>query len=64
MERASSLEQRDVLTDAGTSFHVVEDGVRGSSMLADARTGEDMSAARAKVIEWLNGLGADGAPID
>lgn len=53
MERAPSVEQRDTLVTAGAGFHVVADGVHGSSMLVDERTGSDMSAARRIVLEWL-----------
>ena len=54
MTHAPSVEQRDILTAAGVGFHVVENGKHGSSMLVDSRTGHDMIAARAMVIEWLN----------
>jgi len=53
MARASSEEQRDVLTAAGSEFLVVENGVHGSSMLVDERTEHDMSAVRETVIRWL-----------
>ncbi len=53
MERGSSIEQRDILTSAGVEFLVVDNGVHGSSMLLDARTEQDMSAARAEVLAWL-----------
>lgn len=39
---------------AGAAFLIVEDGIHGSSMLVDARTEADMSAARAAVIDWLS----------
>lgn len=54
MEITSVQEQRDVLIAAGTKFLVVKDGVHGSSMLDDARTGRDMSAERAIVRAWLD----------
>jgi len=53
MERASSVEQRDLFTAAGLDVHVIEDGVHGSSMLLDARTGRDMTEARELVAGWL-----------
>ena len=53
MARASSEEQRDVLTAAGSEFLVVENGVHGSSMLVGERTEHDMSAVRETVIRWL-----------
>jgi pimeloyl-ACP methyl ester carboxylesterase len=53
MTHAPSVEQRDILMDAGVRFHVVENGKHGSSMLVDSRTGHDMSGARATVIDWL-----------
>ena len=57
MDRASSTEQRDVLTNSGVEFHVVEEGVHGSSMLLDTRTDADMSGARRVVADWLSGRG-------
>lgn len=60
MERESSAEQRDTLTEAGADFRVVENGIHGSSMLFDARTGYDMSDTRMMVIEWLRNV-AKGA---
>lgn len=56
MVRESAEEQREILESAGVTFTVVEDGVHGASMLIDARTENEMSAARGKVIDWLNGL--------
>jgi len=53
MERESSQEQRDILTGAGVTFHVAENGVHGSSMLLDSRTESDMSETRAAVADWL-----------
>ncbi len=43
----------DALRAAGIAVTVVEDGVHGSSMLVDRRTGHDMRAARAAVARWL-----------
>jgi pimeloyl-ACP methyl ester carboxylesterase len=54
MSRESSIEQRDLLVAAGAEFSVVGNGVHGSSMLVDARTGHDMSEERAIVIRWLD----------
>lgn len=53
MARESSLEQRELLTAAGAEFRVIENGVHGSSMLVDDRTGNDMSVTRAAVLAWL-----------
>lgn len=57
MAYEASVEQQDVLTAAGVTFHIVENGVHGSSMLVDARTKADMTETRAYVAAWLNGLG-------
>jgi pimeloyl-ACP methyl ester carboxylesterase len=53
MERESSLEQRDILQRAGVQFEVVEQGIHGSSMLVDERTGQNMRDARNTVLKWL-----------
>lgn len=53
MGRESSIEQRRIFLDAGADFHVIENGVHGSSLLIDERTGHDMSEARAAVAAWL-----------
>lgn len=53
MERPPAREQRAVLEAAGVDFFVVDDGVHGSSMLVDERTGSDMSGARESVARWL-----------
>jgi pimeloyl-ACP methyl ester carboxylesterase len=53
MERESSIEQRDILLDAGARYEVVEHGVHGSSMLVDERTGHRMNNARNNVLKWL-----------
>ena len=53
MARDSSIEQRDILTSAGADFLVVENGVHGSSMLVDDRTGHNMGATREAVSDWL-----------
>ena len=58
MARDSSLEQQRVVSEAGASFLVVENGVHGSSMLVDERTEYDMSATRAEVVQWLDRLGS------
>jgi len=60
MERAPSVEQREILTAAGVDFLVVENGVHGSSMLVDERTENDMSAARGAVLEWLESVTGKG----
>lgn len=46
-------EQQSLMESAGVEYHVIEDGVHGSSMLVDERTEKDMSAARALVADWL-----------
>ena len=56
MERESSHDQRRALEAADVAFRVIDDGIHGSSMLVDARTGHDMSAAREEVIAWLDGI--------
>ena len=56
MSRASSMEQREIFLAAGVQFRVVTNGVHGSSMLVDSRTGHDMAAARADVVQWLRRL--------
>jgi hypothetical protein len=56
MGLASSTEQRDIFMDAGVEFQVVTNGVHGSSMLIDSRTGNDMAAVRADVARWLRRL--------
>ncbi len=53
MERESSIEQKAILTDAGAEFFIVEDGIHGSSMLVDERTGHEMSETRELVIKKL-----------
>ncbi len=45
--------QAETLIAAGVKFHVVENGVHGSSMLNDDRTEHDMSSDRAFVASWL-----------
>ncbi len=62
MERESSQEQRTALEAAGAKFSVVENGVHGSSMLVDERTGHDMSGARAEVIDWLKSVSGGQQP--
>jgi pimeloyl-ACP methyl ester carboxylesterase len=56
MGRAAPTEQRDIFLAAGVEFQVVTNGVHGSSMLVDSRTGHDMAAVRADVARWLHGL--------
>lgn len=56
MEIESVVEQRSILLAAGAEYHVVENGIHGSSMLLDGRTGFDMSATRAAVVAWLSRL--------
>lgn len=53
MARASSIEQREIFAASGADFQVVANGVHGSSMLLDSRTGHDMAAVRSDVIQWL-----------
>lgn len=53
MARDSSVGQRAIFTAAGAEFRVVPDGVHGSSMLVDDRTGADMRATRDLVVAWL-----------
>ena len=53
MHLESSVEQRAFMEAAGALFHVVDDGVHGSSMLLDARTGQPMAELRGMVVEWL-----------
>lgn len=53
MERESSRQQRAVLEAAGVRFEIVENGVHGSSMLVDERTGHDMRELRDRVSSWL-----------
>jgi dienelactone hydrolase len=60
MDLPAAMEQRDVLSAAGVEFAVVEDGVHGSSMLVDARTGHDMGAARRSIVDWLHRLYPNG----
>lgn len=56
MALESSVEQREILTGAGADFHVLENGVHGSSMLVDSRTGHDMADARRTVRQWLDAV--------
>ena len=53
MARESSIEQQRLMTAAGVTFDIVENGVHGSSMLLDGRTNHDMSVARQSVVQWL-----------
>lgn len=54
MERQSSREQREILSAAGVEFFVIENGVHGSSMLVNSRTGHDMREARSTVAAWVD----------
>lgn len=54
MANPSTIEQRKILEEKGVEFHVIENGVHGSSMLVDTRTKHDMSATRAQILAWLN----------
>ena len=56
MARDTSKQQKKILSDAGVKFKVVADGIHGSSMLVDERTGKDMSKARNGVLKWLKHL--------
>ena len=58
MESENSKAQRVILESAGVKFAVIENGVHGSSMLVDDRTGHDMSSARAVVMAWLKSVSA------
>ncbi len=58
MENDSVIEQRDILRAAGAEFWEVENGVHGSSMFHEDRTGHDMSALRDRLIAWLSQAGA------
>ncbi len=59
MESDGSKQQRKTFEAAGVTFHVIEEGVHGSSMFVDRRTGQDMSAARGIVLGWLEGVRGD-----
>lgn len=54
MERQNSIDQREILENAGVEFHVVPNGVHASSMLIDERTEHDMSDTREIVANWLS----------
>ena len=56
MQLVSSVEQGQIMSSAGAKFQVIEDGVHGSSMLVDSRTGHDMEETRRTVLEWLTAL--------
>jgi len=53
MERESSIEQKVILTNAGTEYFIVENGIHGSSMLVDERTDHEMLKTRELVIKKL-----------
>ena len=48
--------QMEMLIAAGITFHIVEHGVHGSSMLNDDRTKHDMTADREFVASWLSDI--------
>lgn len=52
-EKQQANKLGDLLSAKNVEVYIVKDGVHGSSMLVDERTKHDMSAARAKVGEWL-----------
>jgi pimeloyl-ACP methyl ester carboxylesterase len=56
MGRETSIEQKEILADAGAEFFIIENGIHGSSMLVDERTEHDMSATRELVIAKLSEL--------
>ncbi|HIF22009.1 MAG TPA: hypothetical protein EYQ27_08905 [Gemmatimonadetes bacterium] len=60
MQRESSVEQRGLLTAAVVEFFVIEEGVHGSSMLLDERTGHDVTAARSIASRWLRRIESGG----
>ncbi len=62
MARDSSIEQRDIFWAAGVRIRVIENGVHGSSMLVDERTGADMSADRNGIAAWLRSVAGLAAP--
>jgi len=56
MGRPTSIEQQELLTQAGAEFIIVENGVHGSSTLLDSRTEADMNLTRTGVERWLEEL--------
>ena len=56
MASSSAQEQKQIFEAAGVKVFVAENGVHGSSMLVDDRTGQDMSAIRREVADWLGAL--------
>ena len=54
MKAVEDFEDKARFEATGVAFMIVENGIHGSSMLVDARTEADMSAARAAVIAWLS----------
>ncbi len=56
MDLDSSKEQRDIFMAAGASFHVIKNGVHGSSMLDDSRTKNNMKETRMIVEKWIKSL--------
>lgn len=57
MERESTKRQEQAFAAAGVPHRVIENGVHGSSLLVDERTGHDMSEARDLVVSWLDEIG-------
>lgn len=57
MESPSGQAQKESLETIGADYIVVSNGIHGSSMLLDERTGSDMSDVRADVLDWLSRLG-------
>lgn len=53
MTRETAANQRLALEALGASYVIVEDGIHGSSMLLDERTGEDMKLTRQRVADWI-----------
>ena len=51
--------QLEVLKAKGAIAVVVENGVHGSSMLVDERTGHDMSVYRERAYEFIRGTARD-----
>ncbi len=59
MELPHVVAQADQLTLRGARVFTVDNGVHGSSMLVDDRTGHDMDCARREVLSWLNAVAGD-----
>ena len=56
MGMASTQEQMDIFKAWGAQTAVVPNGVHGSSMLVETRTGFDMSETLALIAAWLEML--------